>query len=310
MIRHDSVTGEIEVIKDALPPQSSTGLFDLPVEVCRRSSTGLFDLPAEIRTNIYELVFDPEETYHEAFHKTRTNSSPIEINHDYKASTHLEPLLTCKQFNHDANLLALSRTLFVMSNPFTSQNIGSRLQERLKPDQIASLRHFAFVADSRHFWQLRHWKNCAFGQPLLNLTELSIILHRSSYWHYLFDFNNAICQLLRNLQGVQRLTFIQNKSRVKGTLFTWYNRLVRLMLKTDHLERFEREEACPEKSWWTWNHCAVQQTVSFTVAQAKSQTLTLIDYQLLMAPVHEALRLNIESEEYDPDPMSRVSTGL
>jgi len=197
-----------------------------------------------------------------------------------------------------------------MVNPFTAQNIGARLQERLRPEQIASLRYFAFVADSRHFWQLRQWKDCPFGQPLMRLNELSIILHRSSYWHYLFDFNNAICQLLRNLQGVQRLTFVQNKSRVKGTLFTWYNRLVRLMLKTDHSERFLKDEACPEKSWWTWDHCAANQTVSFTLAPVKKQVMTPIEYEELMAPIHEALIANIESEEYDPDPMSRVSTGL
>jgi len=106
------------------------------------------------------------------------------------------------------------------------------------------------------------------------------------------------------------LTFIQNRSRVKGTLFTWYNRLVRLMLKTDHSERFLKDEACPEKSWWTWDHSAAHQTVSFTAAPAKKQVLTPVEYQELMMPVHEALIANIESEEYDPDPMSRVSTGL
>ena len=116
--------------------------------------------------------------------------------------------------------------------------------------------------------------------------------------------------LLRNLEGVERLTFVRNNALVKGTLHTWYNRFVRLILKTDHQQRFCTMPGCPEKTWWAWEHSDEAQTVSLSRLPAKSPLLSISGYEALMEPLHEALQSSMETEIEDPDPMSRVSVGL
>ena len=256
------------------------------------------------------MVFNAEETYNNAFHRYHEPDAPTELWSDYKASSHLEPLLTCRQFYTDAHLLALSRTLFIVTNPYIALDIGNHLSTRLRKEQIESLRYMAFVADARHFRQLGQWRSYPFGQPALQLDELSIILHRSSYWHYLFDFNVALCTLLRSLTGVQRVTFIRNNALVKGTLHTWYNRFIKLVLKTDHQERYSKSPPCPETSWWNWEHSPSLQTVSLSNLPAKCADLTKEAYDLVIKPLQEKLLESMESEVEDPDPMSRVSVGL
>lgn len=253
--------------------------------------------------SIYELVFNAEETYKEAFYKHQEIDTPAELSDDYKPSSYLAPLLTCRQFYTDAHLLALSQTLFVIKNPYICLDIGNHLSRRLRPEQIASLRYIAFVADARHFRKLCLWKSYAFGLPSLRLHELSIILHRSSYWHYLFDFNTALVTLLRNLEGVQQLTIVRNSALVKGTLHTWYNRFTRLILKTDHSERFLASPPCPEKTWWSWQHCPKSQTVSLAYTPVKPGDLTAEQYRVMVAPLHETLKLSMEYEVVDTDPM-------
>lgn len=256
--------------------------------------------------SIYDLVFRPEECYNEAFYQHNEQDASMQLWDNYKPSTYLAPLLTCRQFYADAHLMALSRTLFVIKNPYICLDIGNHLSARLRIDQIASLRYMAFVADARHFRKLCHWKNYAFGLESLRLTELSIILHRSSYWHYLFDFNVALVALLRNLQGVQRLTFVRNNAMVKGTLHTWYNRLVKLILKSDHKERFIASPPCPETTWWSWEHYSEAETVSLFCKPGKRRDLTVEEYTILVAPLYESMKLSMEYEVEDPDPMSRV----
>ena len=252
-------------------------------------------------------MFDLEETYREAFHKDRPHGEPIQLSQDYSASTYLTPLLTCRQFYADAHLLALSRTLFVITNPYIALDVSQRLADRLQPEQISALRHVALVADARHFRRIADWNCHAFNLPLLRLDELSIILHRSSYWHYLFDHNVQLCVLLRYLQGVRRLSFIRNNALIKGTLLTWYNRLIRLILVMDEKNWSSHRQ---EESWWAWEHCSIAQTVSFSVRPPKPASLTKQQNQELIAPLYETLRSSMELEEEDPDPMSRVSVGM
>ncbi|KAF2147682.1 hypothetical protein K461DRAFT_272377 [Myriangium duriaei CBS 260.36] len=271
---------------------------------------GFFDLPAEIRTHIYDLIFSLPSTYSSAF--PPSPSSPVRLCPDYLASTHLLPLLTNRQFHSEAHLLAFSRTLFIITNPYLSLTLGSHISSLLPPRTIACLRHVAFVADARHFRLLRTWSvdGHAFGLPSLKLESLGIILARSSYWHYLFDFNVPLVTLLRGLEGVEKVVFVRNNALIKGTLHTWYNRLVKLMLKTDLVERYERSPARVEKSWWAWECDREKQTVTLEVREAKPEGLSKEEYGEVMAPLYETLMLSMESEEYDPDPMSRVSVGL
>ncbi|GAM91435.1 hypothetical protein ANO11243_094850 [Dothideomycetidae sp. 11243] len=271
----------------------------------RSAGPGLFDLPAELRTTIYSLVFNTSDTYTDAFHSS-PSSDALVLNPSYAASTHLAPLLTCRQFHSDAHLLALSRVLFVVSNPYLALSLSARLSSLLSAQAISSIRHIAIVADARHLRLLRSWSCSPFGIPSLSLSRLSIVLHRSSYWHYLFDFNVSLVSLLGCLHGVERLDIVRNDALVKGTLLTWYNRFIKLLLDTD---RKERVRGVPELRWWAWEHCAEEQTVSLFARPPKNRHLDLRRYDEAMAPLYLELRLSIESEEEDPDPMSRVSPG-
>jgi len=262
-----------------------------------------FSLPAELRTCIYDLVFQPAETYAEAFNNQHDQSSPSELWDDYRASSNLALLLTCRTIYEDAHLLAFSRILFVVKNPYTTLNIADRLVERLRAEQVRSIRHVAFVADARHFRKLHHWRGRPFGIQELRLQELTVVLHRSNYWHYLFDFNVALVALLRDFQTVNHLTFVGNNALVKGTLHTWFNRLVLLILKTDLTERSVGRE---EKSWWIWRHEVDRHTVRFSRAPPKKSELGPKEYEEYLDPVWKALWLSMETEVEDEDPMSRV----
>jgi len=54
MIRHDSVTGEIEVLKETVPDGA---------QIHKSSGPGLFDLPAEIRTQYVTAAIKSTTTH-------------------------------------------------------------------------------------------------------------------------------------------------------------------------------------------------------------------------------------------------------
>ncbi|PSK42204.1 hypothetical protein B9Z65_4118 [Elsinoe australis] len=259
LVRHDSAIGEVETFE-----KSESAGYQGP---------GLLDLPAEIRVHIYNLVFCPVTSNAAAFALTSPGSS-LAYQTDYQSSYYLQSLLTCKQLYSEASLFAFSRTPFVVSNPYMALEITSILSS-LPSSHSSSLRHLSIVADARHFRKISSWGTHPFSQSNLDLDELTIVLRRTSYWHYLFDFNVALVTLLRNLQGVKKLTFVRNGAQIKGTLLNWYNRLVKLILQTDEKERFEG--AGPEKTWWTWSHDKSLQIVSFALSDPKP-TMSRPDY--------------------------------
>ncbi|KAL1301894.1 hypothetical protein AAFC00_006073 [Neodothiora populina] len=263
-------------------------------------TTGFLDLPPEVRTSIYELIFDPEESRRLAYHHP---GQPDSLHEEYYASDHLKPLLTCRHIYSDAHLLAFSRTTFVVRNPFTSKDISKRLQSRLSQSQIQSVRSVSFVAEADHFRSMRNWKGHAFGNTELFLDHLDIVLHKSSYWHYMFDFNTIMVELLRNLKSVKRITYIKNGGRVKPHFHTWFNRLGAAILKFDELYRFVNGQ--PEERWWAWEFDGRAQTASLIARPAKPADLSHAEYEEYMRPIREDLTRSIEAEAYDPDPMSR-----
>ncbi|QIW95259.1 hypothetical protein AMS68_000777 [Peltaster fructicola] len=258
---------------------------------------GLLALPAEIRNAIFEHTF-----YHaEAGLRTKLHNAVV-LDEDYSAYQKLQCLLTCRQFSDDASLLAFHQTSFVVTNLFI--NIPQRLS-LLQPARLQALRSIAYVADARHFIKLHvhHWKSYPFGIPQLRLDTLTIILHRSSAWHYLFDYTANIVQLLRGLQGVKRFVFVRNQAFVKGSFKTWYNRLVGLILKVDHHQRYNIFPPQPEQTWWSWSFDEPAQTFCLTVLPPKP----IVDERIYIEgilPLVEELRISVENEEWNPDPRS------
>ncbi|RMX89186.1 hypothetical protein D0869_01069 [Hortaea werneckii] len=262
------------------------------------------DLPAEIRMAILEYVFAGSRQT-DGF---RNHNAPggLVFDENYAIAESLQPLMTCRQMYHDACLLAFHNTAFVTNSLFIANNIPERLAV-LHPKQIAAIRSITFVADARHFRKLIDWGDYPFGMRQLQLDTLTLVLHKSSFWHYLFDFTSDVVQLLRNLQGVHRLVFVRNDARVKGSFHTWYNRLVGLIMKVDHHERYNKSPCNPERVWWQWKFDPIAQSICLEALPSKTM-IAEEAYMQQMKPLLEELQASVENEEWNPDPRVRNGT--
>lgn len=116
----------------------------------------------------------------------------------------------------------------------------------------------------------------------------------------MFDYTSDIVKLLRSSQGVKRLVFVKNAAMVKGSFRTWFNRLVGLILKIDHAERYDREPPNLEKTWWSWKFDGVGERFWLEAREPKE----LVDEESYMRgilPLMEGLRDSVELEEVNPD---------
>ncbi|GAB7362775.1 hypothetical protein MBLNU230_g3079t1 [Neophaeotheca triangularis] len=276
------------------------------MDLCGRveEKASLLTLPAEIRATILDHVFeDDAPTAAFTNQKTIDGTQTTVLQAEYRVSSKMAPLSVCRLLYREASLLALSRTTFVASSLFC--NIPHRLRV-LCPQQTGALRSIAFVADARHFGKLLAWGEHPFGVPELRLDTVTIVLHRSSYFHYLYDFTADIAKLLRRLGNVKRLVFVRNDARVKGSFLGWYNRLVARILKTDHYERFDASPPNPEERWWRWSFDHQGQTCCLSVGPPKP-AMVEEEYMEWLKPLHLELMASVENEPYNADP--RVRNG-
>lgn len=264
------------------------------------SQSKLLALPSELLTQILDYVFDDNLS-----HTGLTSPDPpgaLYLDDEYTASTHLSPLLVCRHLYHEGHHLAFSKTHFVLTNLFST--VPDRSAKSLRDKSIQSLRHLTFVADARNFRTLEGWGEHPFGMEGLRLETLTIVLYRSTFHHYVFDFTDAIVRVLRNLRNVQRITFVRNAALVKGSLKAWFNRLVGLMLKVDHHERYEVAPPRREGTWWVWGFEDVEQGFWFEARESK-EWVDEESYMQAVVPLMEELRVSVEGEEWNPDPRSR-----
>lgn len=150
---------------------------------------------------------------------------------------------------------------------------------------------------------MRSWDDNAFG---LRLDKLTIVLHQTSH-HYLFDFTADTAKLLRRLQGVRSLVFVRNQAYVKGAFKTWCNRLIGIILKMDHYERYDVQPPNLEQTWWVWEFDEQAETFSLDARPSK-EVVDEESYMQQIKPLVEQLMISIESEEWNPDPRVRNGT--
>jgi hypothetical protein len=265
----------------------------------QQTETTFLSLPAEIRLHILEHVLEDCNRSHGLIRNANTGS--LVMDSRYLASRQLHPILVCRQFHLDCSIIGFKNTTFFVTSLFGT--IPDRLSI-LEPRLISSIRNITFVADARQFRDLIHWRSNAFNLASLQLDNLTIVLHRSSFWHFLFDYTDGIVTVLRSLQNVKRLVLVRNNARVKGSLKTWYNRLVGLIMKIDHKERYERSPPNLEKVWWDWSFDDVGQCLCLVAREAKP-VMVEEEYMQFILPIMEKLRVSVESEEWNPDPRSR-----
>jgi len=267
------------------------------------NEASLLGLPSEIRTSILEYVFD-DNTAHTGLRKDHYGPRMVvTIDHDYSAAAAMSPLLACRQLYLDGRIPALKRTHFLVTNLYI--NIQERLS-RFSGRQLGALRSIAFVADSRHFRAMKTWGDYPFGNTALKLDSLTVVLHETSH-HYLFDFTADIAKLLRQLQGVRRVVFVRNRAYVKGAFKTWCNRLIGIIMKIDHYERYDVQPPNPEQTWWAWKFDDEAEMFCLDALSSKK----MVDeetYMQQIKPLVDELMTSIESEEWNPDPRTRNGT--
>lgn len=261
----------------------------------------LLTLPSELRSYILDYVFD--DNFSRKGLQKRTGSPSILVDHTYSAAALLAPLLTCRQLYLDGHIPAFKRTHFLVTNLYI--DIPERLS-RLSNKQLNALRSIALVADSRHFRGMRAWGSHAFNHAALHLDSLTIVLHQTTH-HYLFDFTADIAKLLRRLQGVRRVSFVRNGAYVKGAFKTWCNRLIGIIMKIDHYERYDVKPPNLEQTWWVWKFDDEAETFCLDARPSKD----VVDeetYMQQIKPLVDQLMVSIESEEWNPDPRTRNGT--
>ncbi|KAK6428396.1 hypothetical protein LTR95_015462 [Oleoguttula sp. CCFEE 5521] len=268
----------------------------------RPKDSRLLLLPTELLTQIFEYVFEGSETGP----VTHMPNGIAVLNASYTASSKLWPMLACRQFYYDYQYLALAYTSFSITSPFA--NIDARLLS-LAPNLQSAIRSLTFVADDRHFRKLIAWGNCPFDMPNLNLDTLTIVLLSSSRWHFLFDHTKDLIQLLRRLHNLKRLVFVRNNASVKGSFKTWCNRLIGLILKIDHEQRYLVDPPCLEQVWWSWEYDAKAQTFTLEAGEAR-ELVGEDEYMREVLGLMETLRVSVESEEWNPDPRTTLLLSL
>lgn len=248
----------------------------------------LLALPAEIRIAILEHVFEDDVFKHGFLHHNEHGG--ILLDDLFEPSHQLRPFSACRQLHHEGNEMAWNKTNFTSSRSFSSQT--HRLYA-LKPWQIAAIRNLTIVTDTHCFRDLLRWGNLPFGHPDLRLDTLAIVVHSGGRWH---DLASGITSLLRRLRNVRRMVFVRNGALVKGSFRMWYNRLVGMMLKVDHFERYDRVPSNPEDVWWTWKYDPIAQTGSLE-AQPPKPLMGEEPYMQLIKPLMEELKKSIETED-------------
>ncbi|KAF2817980.1 uncharacterized protein BDZ99DRAFT_565519 [Mytilinidion resinicola] len=272
----------------------------------------LLALPAELRNQIFSYVVNGPDFSRDGFlHRNRPGG--IYLDDEHTVTTALSILLTCRQFYHDLAIPAYTHTHFL------TRDLYSPLPSLLLPlpaPLIASIRNLAWVVGPRQLRSLVQWRAHPFDVPIpdgavdlavirtLRLDTLTLVLHASSYTHYAADFTADLVGLLRRLRGVRRIVFVRNRANVQGGFGTWFNRLVGLMLKVDHKERYDRVPPALERVWWEWGFDEVGETFEM-VARAPKPVMGEEVYMRMVKPLVDGLMARMEREEWEADPRAR-----
>jgi hypothetical protein len=261
-------------------------------------------LPTEIRLEILSYVFNQEDrTGFRMYSSALLPPTGLYIDDTYSSAARLQVLLTCRQFGNDFTTLAFRNTHFIVRDTF--RPVRSQL-DILTSYHISALRNLSFVVVGQtQFRDMMHWSKYPFDLNGLRLDTLAVIFHRSGHLHYPHDFTHSLVALLRRLQNVQKLKFIRNGANIKGFFKTWFNRLVGLILKEDHHQRYDfpgapHLPAC----WWDWSFDDAEQSFEL-VAREPMGVVEETAYMEIVKPWIEKLMSDMEQEEVDPDPRAR-----
>jgi hypothetical protein len=271
------------------------------------SKPPLLALPAELRLAIlsHVLIQQPNVGFKPCLPTNPPGRQGLMLDPNYSSSAHLRILLTCRQFRDDFTDLAFRRTTFHITDMHTP---FATLIRPLSDHQIRNLRRLAVIADASHFRDMVHWQKWPYNMESLQLDSLTIVMHMSNHSHYPSEFTSDMVGLLRRLQNVKSLKFVLNGANVKGVFKTWYNRLIGLVLKEDHFQRYDAPGAPNlEDTWWTWSYDDEKKWFEL-VAQRPKEVMIEAEYMEMVKPLVQRLVTDMENEEEDNDPRVRIGS--
>lgn len=112
---------------------------------------------------------------------------------------------------------------------------------------------------------------------------------------YIKQSTRDVVGLLRRLEHVKSLKFVQNAAFTKRRFQAWYNQIIGLVLKEDHFQRYDAPEAPHiEATWWEWRFDSAEKSFEFTACPAKPVMLES-DYMEMVAPLVARLMSEMEA---------------
>ncbi|KAF2641166.1 hypothetical protein P280DRAFT_468828 [Massarina eburnea CBS 473.64] len=259
----------------------------------------LLSLPTEIRLDIWDLVLTNDAFSHQE------NTHELVLNSQYTAPTQLNLLLTCHQIRNEIGIIpTFQRAAFVVKRLKESPYSAFACQLLSLPkDLIAAVKKLVLPAQWLDFDDPTFWSGGAmFLEEKLQLFELT------------FFFENKVDALASHAQGtickpppvhpmarrmrlwnhVQVLRFIRNESNVH--LRKWYRALVGQILKEDHYQRYDSEQA-PNLGMtrWEWKYDVKEHVAEF-FAKPPHPVLPEAEYMEMVAPMIHDLIADMEAE--------------
>lgn len=252
------------------------------------STPSFLSLPTELRLQCLGYVFTqpPNAGFIQCEKPSVGSYHGLLLDSNYSASSQLNILLTCRQFRADFTCLAFSITTFIVK--VTSTSLTAMLQP-LQDHQLSNLRKVAIEVSPERMRELVSWESYPFDRGDVRLRELIIVLQRTGRWHYPAQYTRELVALTRRLRNVEVLRFVRNSAYVNGSFRPWYHRLVGLILKEDHYQRYDAPNApLVEATWWVWSYDYF--TNSFQLlAQPPKPVMPEPEYIEMVAPMVRGL---------------------
>ncbi|KAF1968479.1 hypothetical protein BU23DRAFT_480335 [Bimuria novae-zelandiae CBS 107.79] len=241
---------------------------------------GFLSLPTELRLHILDYVYD--QGPHAGFtlsvvpikenrgsHRTFTG---LILDCKYSPAAILNVRLACRCLRDESTRMAFQRTAFVVRGHYELS--ATRLRS-LQHSQLLNLRNLILVLEPYRLGLITSWRY-PFNTANLRLDALTITFTPTSSHDPStpddFAVHNTveIVGLLRRLENVKCLSFVQNATFPQKSFQTWYHKLVGLLLKEDHYQRYDAPGAPHiEATWWDWNYNSDEKLFEFVARPAK-----------------------------------------
>lgn len=254
-------------------------------------ATTFSSLPAELRLQIAAFVLEQPPNagliYEEDVRDDNTGIvdmfsdvvkvSGFHLDPRYSAADNLSILRVCRQFRNDFFDLAYQKTRFLLVENATE------LILRQPEGHLRNVRKLAIRCDSSTLAAWDHWP---FNDERVHLDELCIALLPDERKY------PVLVRVLRNLRDVESIRIMHHPLSTSVNRVDC-NRLIGLILKEDHYQRYDAPNAPNlESTWWDWS-CKGSTGDFIFVAQEPKPIMEEAEYMKFVKPKIDAAIENI-----------------